>query len=739
MRSLSSRGSLGLLFPLFFVSGVPALLYQVVWQRALFTIYGTNTESATAVVAAFLLGLGIGAHFGGGLATRRPGLLLLAYGLIELVIGLFGFVSLGLFDWVGIHFAAASMLQTGAIAFMLVVLPTVLMGATLPLLAAYLVARRGHVGNGVGALYFVNTLGSAFACFLAAEYLMDTLGQHSTVVVAVVLNFVVGGGAAILSFFLPRAGTVAALEGNVEQKTPILLLGPMRAAVLAGVTGYLSLSFEMLWFRAYAFLSGGSAKDFALLLGFFLAGIALGGLAGRPLSRMADASERASRVVPTLLFAVAALAALVCAPVMGLTPEKASPAIVLPVVAVVSGLWAALFPVIAHLSVPPDARAGAAIGRLYLANVIGAVAGCLLTGFVLTDHLTTPELSAILSILSALIAAVLWLDGRADRRLVPLASLGVLAVIMAVVAAPLYGHLYERLLYRTEATGSMAFAQVVETKSGVVAVAKDGVIYGGGVYDGRMLIDFGKDENGLFRPFSLSAFHSAPKKVLMIGLSGGAWGQVLANHPQIEDLTIIEINPGYLRLISAYPMMTSLLANPKAKIVIDDGRRWLRNHADERFDAVVMNTTFHWRSFASNVLSTEFLTMVEHALNPGGVVMYNATGSSEVHRTAAVTFPDAMRFANQMVASNAPLRIDPARWEKVMLDYKIDGKPVVGTDKDSLLAMQANHSRLRTIDNDKANEWEGMETKAHILKRTEGLRVINDDNMGMEWRPHSDD
>src|SRR6185503_7410647 len=88
MRSLRSRGSLALLFPLFFVSGVPALLYQVVWQRALFTIYGTNTESATAVVAAFLLGLGIGAHFGGGLATRRPGTLLFAYGLIELVIGL---------------------------------------------------------------------------------------------------------------------------------------------------------------------------------------------------------------------------------------------------------------------------------------------------------------------------------------------------------------------------------------------------------------------------------------------------------------------------------------------------------------------------------------------------------------------------------------------------------------------------------------------------------------------------
>ena len=231
MKSLSARGSLALLFPLFFISGVPALLYQVVWQRALFTIYGTNTESATAVVAAFLLGLGLGAHLGGGLATRRPGFLLLAYGLIEAVIGLFGLISLGLFDWVGIHFAAASMLQTGAVAFVLVVLPTLLMGATLPLLAAYLVARRGHVGNGVGALYFVNTLGSAFACLLAAEYLMDALGQHGTVAVAVVLNLFVGGGAAILSFMLPKAGTVGALEGHPEEKAPLLLLGDRKSVV----------------------------------------------------------------------------------------------------------------------------------------------------------------------------------------------------------------------------------------------------------------------------------------------------------------------------------------------------------------------------------------------------------------------------------------------------------------------------------------------------------------------------
>jgi spermidine synthase len=122
-------------------------------------------------------------------------------------------------------------------------------------------------------------------------------------------------------------------------------------------------------------------------------------------------------------------------------------------------------------------------------------------------------------------------------------------------------------------------------------------------------------------------------------------------HPQLDELVVVEINPGYLKLIPLYPVVSGLLANPRVKIVIDDGRRWLRNHRGQGFDVVIMNTTFHWRSFASNVLSVEFLRLAGSVLNTGGIVMFNATGSSEVHRTAALAFPNAMRFANLMVGS----------------------------------------------------------------------------------------
>ena len=725
------------LYPLFFISGIPALLYQVVWQRALFTIYGTNTESATAVVAAFLLGLGLGAFAGGWAASRWPTRLLIIYGVIEFAIGLFGLVSLQIFDWVGVRFTAASMAQTGFVAFVLVMLPTLLMGATLPILVAFLVAQRAHVGAGVGILYFVNTLGSAFACVLAAEFLMEALGQRGTVATAAVLNFVVAGGAIVLGRMLPATGSA---NEQASQKavrgTGAFLLSKPRASLLAALIGFLSLSFEILWFRAYAFLSGGSARDFAHLLAFFLAGIAFGGLAGRPLSRLADVSPTHARLVPTLLLVVAAVTALFCAPGMGLIPKTVPSWAALPLVMLVAALWAALFPVIAHLSVAPDRGVGAGIGQLYLANVIGAVAGCLFTGFVLMDHLGTRELTVTLTVVGLAVAWVLWSDASARPKFAATGGLAVLIVAAGVMAIPLYANLYERLLYRRPVPESNRFDHVVETKGGVAAVTREGLVYGGGVYDGRISIDFVNDVNGIFRPFSVSAFHPAPRRVLMIGLSAGAWAEVVANHPQLDELVVVEINPGYLKLIPRYRVVAGLLANPRAKIVIDDGRRWLRNYRGQGFDVVIMNTTFHWRSCASNVLSVEFLRLVQSVLNPGGIIMFNATGSAEVHRTAATVFPDAMRFANMMVASRDPIQIDVARWEAVMKRYVINGTPVVGDGEADRAALARNTERLTAVDKpgSSADDWDSVETRQHILARTEGLRVVTDDNMGLEWR-----
>src|SRR4051794_2992783 len=149
------------IYAVFLLSGFAALLYQNVWQRALYSIYGINVESVTMVVTAFMLGLGLGSLAGGVVSKdpKRP--VLLYFALVELGIGLFGMGSLALFHAVGNVTLGMGNLPTFLVTFLLVLFPTVLMGSTLPLLVAHLVRENKNVGKSVGTLYFVNTLGSA--------------------------------------------------------------------------------------------------------------------------------------------------------------------------------------------------------------------------------------------------------------------------------------------------------------------------------------------------------------------------------------------------------------------------------------------------------------------------------------------------------------------------------------------------------------------------------------------------
>jgi len=188
----------GWLLVVFLASGFAALLYQVVWQRSLFTIFGINIESVTVVVTAFMLGLGIGSLVGGLVSKnpKRPSLLM--FGVVELCIGAFGLISLPLFHAVGSLTLGMSGFATALVTFLLVLVPTMLMGGTLPLLVAHSVRRSGNVGRSVGQLYFVNTLGSAVASVVSVMVMMGPLGQANTVRAAAAINVCVGLSALLL-------------------------------------------------------------------------------------------------------------------------------------------------------------------------------------------------------------------------------------------------------------------------------------------------------------------------------------------------------------------------------------------------------------------------------------------------------------------------------------------------------------------------------------------------------------
>ena len=180
------------LYLVFLASGFSALLYQVVWQRVLFTIYGTNIESITVVVTAFMLGLGLGSLLGGRISRIPARPLLILFGAFELGIGAYGVISLPLFAWVGGATAGIGVAATGFLALLLVLLPTLGMGATLPMLVAHFVGRSGHVGDAVARLYCINTLGAAAGALGGVLFLLRHLGLAQTTLVAAALNGVVG-------------------------------------------------------------------------------------------------------------------------------------------------------------------------------------------------------------------------------------------------------------------------------------------------------------------------------------------------------------------------------------------------------------------------------------------------------------------------------------------------------------------------------------------------------------------
>lgn len=162
----------------------------------------------TIVVTAFLAGLGLGSIAGGKVSKRGGASLLLAFALVEIAIGVYGLISVPLFRWIANYSAGMSAAATGSLTFTLVLIPTFFMGATLPLLVAYVVTKNGSVGPSVGQLYFANTAGSALASLMTAAFLMRELGESKSVAVAATINLIVGSSV-LLIWFLEKGKTRA--------------------------------------------------------------------------------------------------------------------------------------------------------------------------------------------------------------------------------------------------------------------------------------------------------------------------------------------------------------------------------------------------------------------------------------------------------------------------------------------------------------------------------------------------
>jgi spermidine synthase len=722
---------------LFLISGFAALIYQIVWQRTLFAAFGVNIESITLIVSLFMVGLGLGSMAGGAISARFPDRAPLLFLLCETGIGLFGVVSLPLIHAVSRATLHGTAFQVGLAVFALLSVPTMLMGATLPLLVGHLYRHYRNVGKSVGLLYCINTIGSAIACFVTAGLLFVAFGQQGAVIVAASSNLLVG---VLVWAYMRRIGTAEAAAPPLRQPVAVEAAGGARPAAggrmlilgLAAVAGYISLSQEIVWMRLVSHMTGSVPMVFAHVLGFFLVGVAGGAYwAERLCDRGAlDGAGAAVRRVGALFVAsgvfyfvsIAATVRLHAAfSLLGIWTMYGA-------VAATAFLLGSVFPVLCHAGATGSRNVGLAVSRLYATNIVGSTLGPLVTGFVLLDLLSTDRLILALGVATVAVGGAALAIGLPRRRALALGGAAALVATMGASAGPLYEGFLEKGQMKGEFGSNVErYKYRAENRSGIVAVTDNpgqgDAIFGGGVYDGRFNVDPELNSNGIQRGYLIAGLHPGPGNVLEIGLASASWTRVMAGYEAVERLTVIEINPGYLEVVRHYPDQGSVLTDPKVDVRIDDGRRFLLRNPDLRFDLIVQNASFYWRSHATSLVSEDWLRICRSHLNPGGVMYYNTTGSDEIAYTAARVFRHVVRVGTFIAISDAPFAVSADVRRTNLLRFRDrSGSLVFGPGRPSRAALLEQLVSVPLVD-------VGEELRA----RTD-LGLITDDNMYTEYK-----
>jgi spermidine synthase len=488
----------------FFVSGLCALVYEVVWTRLLGLVMGNTVYAVSTTLAAFMAGLALGSYLFGKLADRlqRPGRF---YGILELVIGLYCLVlplliagADPLYSFVYRKFSASFGMMTGirfVTAGFILLLPAVLMGATLPVLSRLYASQRDRLGWEIGRLYAINTCGAVAGTLLAGFLLLPGLGVRSSLGAAAAANIALGiivlaatrkergrkirtvpQGDASGRSMDERASTAAAAvrgAGGSDEPAPgvgargdhvpagtakktrarrpaakvDVREGPFLTVALAfAISGMAALIYEVAWTRIISLLIGPSAYAFSLMLACFLVGLAIGSALG---ARWIDRwRNRSLRVMGLLLVAVAVFALVLLPVLSGAAPlvreitRKFSQSFG-PLYFSYFGLAAlvllpptialgAVFPAAVSAAAPGLKNVGKRIGLLYCGNTVGAIAGSVIAGFALIPALGLEKTVAVGAICHFIAACVLFIKGKDVR----FAGLAIAAGILGVVFLP---------------------------------------------------------------------------------------------------------------------------------------------------------------------------------------------------------------------------------------------------------------------------------------------------------------
>jgi spermidine synthase len=708
-------GSVALLL---FGSGASALIYQTVWLRQFRLIFGASTAASAAVLAIFMGGLGLGGIYLGKRAdrVRNP---LAMYGFLEVGVAVFAVVTPLLF-WMVRHlylamggsFALGALLATVVrliLSIVVLAVPTVLMGGTLPA-AARAVEQAGDVGRlGVSILYASNALGAVAGTLFSTFYLLETFGNLKTLIAAALLNSMIGMAAIWYSNYSRasrrKSHEVAPAAEPPNVVAPVAPPGLVYAA--ACIVGFAFFLMELVWYRMLTPLLGGTTYTFGLILAVALAGIGSGSF-GYAIARRTRATAAAFAILCAIeaLTVSASLAlgdrlaflALLLRPLgtLGFSGSVLGWSIVAALVVFPPAFIAgAQFPLLISLLGEGREEVGRHVGTAYLWNTIGAIGGAIAGGFGFLPLLTAPGAwRAVVIILVILVLfTLIW------ARSVPLtlASLAVLAAAIALLFAtgptafwrhsPIGAGRVELSrpgrnplidLQHTRQRTTPWEADGVE--SSVSLAAADGYAFiVNGKSDGHARFDAGTQIMGGILPALL---HPRPRRAAVIGLGTGTTAGWLAAVPSIEHVDAVEIEPsiGYVAKMCT-PVNRDVLANRKAKIIFGDGREFLLARG-ARFDIVSSEPSNPYRAGIANLFTIEFYQAVLSRLNPGGIFVQflqayevDAPAIRTIYGTITHVFPEVETWQTAggdllLVGSREPIA---HRWESV--EQKLRSEP----------------------------------------------------------------
>lgn len=751
-----------LLVLIFMVSGACALAYQVVWIRMLSLVFGSTHQAIATVLAMFMLGLALGSFVAGKWVLRIHNCGR-AYGGIEIILGGYALafpfllnsvarVYWHLFPYTHSMALADTLVRVGLAAVVLLP-PTVLMGATLPLLVQYIEKNNKKIGRKTGLLYGINTIGAAGGAFVSAFFMIPYYGLTVTIYFFAALNIAVG----LLCVALLRQQTLSPVQpapvvkhkntpvSAVQAETSIPLL--VTVLFLAGSVG---MFLENGWSHALVLVFGTSVYAFATMLTTYLLGLASGCVVA---SRFAE-RIRSADVLAWLLLGNG-LAILVSTPLIGALPGwfvsvfgnmQAKWQVVMAkeflacagLMFIPTFLNGALFPICLHFIAQTQQRQSQATGTntsyAYVWNTCGSISGALLAGFVLIPFLGTERcllLAATVILLAG--AGVLAARGKA----MSLRTMGAGAIALGAVSLPFAAmtwdavtmnsgvYVYSRffagqdglakemkkydLVYYREGSASVA---VFESTTGDRFLRVNGKTDGSSEGDNTTQMLLG------YLPY-LYARDVASS--LVIGLGTGITSGCVLDLP-VNSLESIEISP---EVIGAAPFFQALSANvftdPRSVVRELDGRTWLAAMPNT-YDMIISEPSNPWQTGNANLFTTEFFHIAAEKLRAGGVLCqwlpyYNMDSSHFKLILASLksVFPYIHLWMSAtdtfLLSSQEPLSINMNRVHDLFTEHaSADKLRSIGiTDPASLLGFYY------------------LDTKA-IEKMTEGITVRNTDS-----------